>query len=107
MNLPNADRATVEPGKVRDYLLSGSHPVGRFKAKFFVALGYSAARWELLRRDLLTLAIAGEATLAQTNQFDWKLEVDGILTGPNGRSAEVRTVWKIESEQHPPRFVTA
>jgi hypothetical protein len=40
--LPNADRAIVPEAKVRDYLLSNAHPVGRFKAVFFIALGYSA-----------------------------------------------------------------
>jgi hypothetical protein len=45
MSLPNADRAIVDPAKVRDYLLS--HPVGRFKAAFFLSLGYSQDRWEV------------------------------------------------------------
>ena len=39
MRLPNSDRAVVADAKVRDYLLSQSHPVGRFKSSFFVALG--------------------------------------------------------------------
>jgi hypothetical protein len=42
MNLPNADRAVVDPAKLRDYLLAAGHPVGRFKARFFVSLGYVA-----------------------------------------------------------------
>jgi len=32
--LPNPERAFVAPNKVRDYLLSPSHPVGRFKARY-------------------------------------------------------------------------
>lgn len=43
VKLPGAERAFIDPSKVRDYLLSESHPVGRFKAAFFIALGYSAA----------------------------------------------------------------
>ena len=42
MKLPFAERAIVEPEKVREYLLSPTHPVGRFKAAFFHALGYSS-----------------------------------------------------------------
>jgi hypothetical protein len=34
MKLPNAERAEAPPEKLRDYLLSPSHPVGRFKARF-------------------------------------------------------------------------
>ena len=41
MLLPGADRAIVDAAKVRDYLLSPEHPVGRFKAVFFGALGYT------------------------------------------------------------------
>jgi hypothetical protein len=40
---PSVDRAYVDAAKIRDDLLSDTHPVGRFKAAFFVALGYSAA----------------------------------------------------------------
>ena len=38
MNLPNADRAVIDARKVRSYLLSRSHPIGRFKAAFARAL---------------------------------------------------------------------
>ncbi|GJG85381.1 hypothetical protein tb265_05620 [Gemmatimonadetes bacterium T265] len=39
MKLPNAERAVVDPAKVRDYLLSPDHPVGESKARFFATLG--------------------------------------------------------------------
>jgi hypothetical protein len=67
VHLPNADRAVVEDAKVRDYLLSATHPVGRFKAVFFVALGFSADRWELLRDTLLDLGRAGDASPAPSD----------------------------------------
>lgn len=35
MKLPNGQKAVVDERKVREYLLSASHPVGRFKARFF------------------------------------------------------------------------
>src|SRR6266513_208368 len=54
--LPYADSAVVEPSKVRDYLLSASHPIGRFKATVFFALGYTPENWQRLRDDLLALA---------------------------------------------------
>ncbi|MEX2162619.1 MAG: DUF6883 domain-containing protein [Sulfuricaulis sp.] len=107
MNLPNSDRAVIDPAKVRDYLLSETHPVGRFKAAFFVTLGYSMDRWELLRDDLLTLARAGPATPGKPSAFGRTFEVDGILIGPAGRSADVRTVWIIRATEDAPRFVTA
>ena len=107
MSLPNAEGATVDPAKIRDYLLSTAHPVGRFKAAFFVSLGYSADRWEVLRDDILTLARTGVAVPGQPSPYGRKFEVDGILIGPSGRSAAVGTVWILRMEDQFPRFVTA
>ena len=107
MVLPNAARAFVEPSKVRDYLLSLSHPVGRFKAAVFSALGYHYEHWEVLRDDLLALVQVGEAVLGQPSPFGRKFEVDGVLIGPSGRSAPFRTVWIVRAETEVPRFVTA
>jgi len=52
VQLPGVDQAVVDVAKIRDYLLSRAHPVGRFKAAFFTLLGYSAAEWEVLAGDL-------------------------------------------------------
>ena len=106
MNLVNADHAVVDPAKVRDYLLSTVHPVGRFKAALFVALGYSADRWEVLQNDILMLARTGNALHGQPSPYGRKFELDGILIGPSGRSAAVRTVWIFRPEEQFPRFVT-
>ena len=107
MNLLNADRAVVDPAKVRDYLLSTDHPVGRFKAALFVAMGYSAERWEVLRNDILAIARTGNASPGQPSPYGRKFEIDGILTRSSGRSAAVRTVWIFRPEEQFPRFVTA
>jgi len=39
MKLPNSENAVVPPEKLRDYILSPVHPVGRFKSAFFRGLG--------------------------------------------------------------------
>ncbi|MFM7513170.1 MAG: DUF4926 domain-containing protein [Cyanobium sp.] len=51
--LPHADHALVEEAKICDYLLSATHPVGRYKARVFRSLGYTAESWTRLRDDLL------------------------------------------------------
>ena len=107
MSLPNADRAIFDPAKVRDYLLSSVHPVGRFKATFFVSLGYTQDRWETLRDDFLAIARSGDAVPGRLSVFGRMFEVDGMLTGPSGRAAEIRTVWIVASDEASPRFVTA
>jgi hypothetical protein len=37
MVLPGSEHAVIDAAKLRDYLLSYEHPVGRFKAAFFAA----------------------------------------------------------------------
>lgn len=106
MSLPNADRALVDPAKIRDYLLAAAHPVGRFKARFFVSLGYAEEQWERLRDDILALGRSGDVSSETASAYGRKFEVDGILIGPSGRSATVRSVWIIRAEEDIPRLIT-
>ena len=105
--LSNASQAVVDPSKVRDYLLSSSHPVGRFKAAIFFALGYSQLDWETLSNALLVIAQTGDARSGEPSTFGQKYEVSAMLNGPNGRSRRVKTIWLVESEASARRFVTA
>lgn len=107
MTLPGAERAVVDPAKVRDYLLSSSHPVGRFKAQFFVGLGYSEKRWEALAAALGRHAVNGTVTNEERSPYGRKFEVRGKLLGPSGRSAEVVSIWILLGGADAPRFVTA
>jgi len=105
--LPAADRAYIDPAKIRDYLLSPVHPVGRFKAVVFYALGYTTDDWERLRDDLLLLARTSEAIPGQASTFGQKYEVSGRLRGPNGREARFTCVWLAPASDGAPRFITA
>lgn len=105
--LPNASQAVVDPAKIRDYLLSTGHPVGRFKSVVFLALGYTRDEWARLRDDLLAIALSGTAEPGEQTQFGRKYTVSGTLRGPNGRERAFRTVWLLENEQSAPRFLTA
>ena len=107
MKLPEAQRAVIAPTKIQDYLLSTSHPVGRFKEPFFVSLGYTVADWQRLERDLLALAAAGEAEPGRESPYGQKYEIRGTLNGPSGNSARVLTVWIVRLGSDVPQFVTA
>jgi hypothetical protein len=107
VNLPGSEKAILDPAKTRDYLLSPEHPVGRFKAVFFNALGYTREDASRLDADLLALAASEPATLGQASNHGRKFEVRGVLHGPAGRSAQVVTVWIILAGEEAPRFVTA
>src|SRR5438128_1510141 len=103
MTLPNAQDAEIDPSKLRDYLLSQVHPVGRFKAAFFTTLGYSNAQWEVLRDDLFVLALTAPTSLEKASPFGRIFQLDGILQGPSGRSAAIRTVWIVSPTDDRPR----
>jgi len=52
VKLQNFRRAIIPQEKLLDYLLSPTHPVGQFKARFFRALGYTNDNWKQLESDL-------------------------------------------------------
>lgn len=107
MALPHAEQAIVEPRKIRDYLLSSTHPLGRFKAVFFQALGYSSRDWGALVRDLRRHAVSGTVSSSQAIPHGKKYRVTGTLTGPGGKQADVVSIWIILEGEDAPRFVTA
>ena len=105
MKLPNADRVRIDERKVRGYLLSPSHPVGRFKARVFAALGFGEGTAEPFMAELRRIAAAGEVAEVEDTAFGRKYTVPGDLTGPAG-SAHVLTVWIQEPGQEDVRLVT-
>ena len=107
MQIPNADRAVVEAAKLRDYLLSQAHPVGRFKAAFFLALGYSPDRWNQLEADLRSQHLPREAATDAPTPYGQKYVIRATLVGPAGRSATVISVWVVRAGEDFARFVTA
>ena len=107
MRLPNSGRAIVEDAKVRDYLLAPDHPVGRPKARFFMALGFTRDAWPRLRDALLAVARDGEAEIGEATVFGQKSAVRGIVRGPAGRTAAVLTAWIIRRGEDAPRLVSA
>lgn len=107
MLLPDADRAEIDPRKLHGYLLSPTHQIGRFKARFFGALGYAAERWHELDADLRTQHLTQDAQPQESAGGGQIFTINAILKGPNGQSAMVRSVWFIPQAGELPRFVTA
>jgi len=107
LRLPGSESAVISPAKIHDYLLSATHPIGRFKAAFFSVLGYTTDNWERLQKDLLQLARSGEAVAGQGSPYGQKYEVRGTLVGPSGRQARVVTVWIVLNGEAHPQLVTA
>jgi len=97
----------VVPGeKLTDYLLSGTHPIGRYKSAFFLSLGYTPGEPHVLEADLKSLLLSA-AEPGDLTEFGQKLLSRGPLTGPNGQMGRVLAVWIILSGDPLIRFITA
>ncbi|MCP9934003.1 adhesin [Cyanobium sp. Candia 9D4] len=105
--LPHADNAIVDEAKICDYLLSDTHPVGRFKASVFSSLGYTVESWTRLRDDLLHHGQTGTVQRIEISAYGMKVVISATLKGPNGASRPFRTVWLILDHSRQPRLVTA
>jgi hypothetical protein len=104
--IPNAENAIVDAEKIRDYILSFSHPIGRFKAAIFNKLGYSAENWEVFERCLRELILTNEVAKFEESQYGRKFIVEGLVISPTGKNVHLVTVWIILKEEFAPRFVT-
>ncbi len=107
MRLPHSDKAIVPIEKLRDYLLSPRHPIGRFKAAFFAGLGYTDADPARLEQDLRSQHLPLETEEGATTPYGRKFLITGPITGPAGGTATVVSVLVIHNSEDVPRFVTA
>ena len=104
--LLNRNAVVIPAEKLRNYLLSPTHPIGRYKATFFRMLGYDPSNWQVLDADLRSL-LSLDAEQLDVTEYGRKYAVTGSITGPNGRLAEIVSVWIILAGEEMPRFVTA
>ncbi|WP_118988299.1 DUF6883 domain-containing protein [Photorhabdus sp. CRCIA-P01] len=105
--LVNANNAVIDSNKVTSYALNTEHPVGGNKAKVFEsALGYNQSN----ATDLISKIQAGTKTntaiLGNVDKFGQRITIDMPITGPNGKTAIVRTGWIYDPESSTPRLTT-
>lgn len=107
MKLPNANLASVERGKITEYLLDRGHPDNGGKADFFTGLGFSSAEWEIMAEALRQLAMGFPMVQSMESAHGKKYIVDGQVETPSGKTRGVRTVWIIDRGKITARLVTA
>lgn len=106
MQIPNAEKAFVDIGKLRDYALSPTHQVGKHKARLFVSiLGMSGDDAEKLRSILLQIVRTHDAELGQKDGHGQRYHIDFPLTW-HAKQAIVRSVWVILTNEDFPKLVT-
>ena len=107
MKLPNRENAYVTFEKIRYYLISETHPIGKWKAKIFHSYGFNDTNIEFLIKGLLTIVNTEEIEDIVKSVYGTKYVLDGSLQTPEGKFLKVRTIWIIERGKTQPRFVTA
>ena len=107
MLVPNPDQAVIKPAKIRDYLLSSRHPLGRFKAAFFQSLGYESDHWQQFAADLRKQHLGVEAELLPASPYGQKYLIRASLKGPSGQQAQVISIWIVLATEDFPRLITA
>lgn len=79
MKLPNGESAEIGSSKLLDYLLSTTHPVGKWKAKVFHKYGYHGANLRLLKDGLLAIAKFQDVQESIQMPHGMKYIIDGSL----------------------------
>jgi hypothetical protein len=102
----STDDAIIAPEKLRDYIPSPTHSDGCAKAAYLGMLGYVQNDWKQLETDLRQQVLSCEARPGRPSPYGEKCEMVAPLTGPNGKTAWVRTIWNIVHGEAEPRFVT-
>lgn len=106
MRLPYRKNAYIPKVKLSAYLLSQTHAVGRFKSKYFHALGYDVLNVDILEEALRIVAQSQDVKEVLPTAYGVKYIIDGKIKTPNGKVVKLRTVWIIEEGQKRPRFIT-
>ncbi len=103
--MPRGKDAIVETRKIREYILSSDHPIGKHKARVFrAALGLKDSDADFLMSALRDAAIKIDATFGDLDEFGRRYVIDFELTTLYG-TAVIRSAWIIQGEDAP-RFVT-
>lgn len=100
--LPNFERAVIPEAKVR-YALRD-----RDKRRAFEVLGYSEERgnWRALREAIAENLPHYPAPVSHEDRWGFTQNVDMLVTGPEGKTAPVRTKWILRRGEDFPRLVT-
>jgi hypothetical protein len=107
MYLPNKEKANVAIDKISNYLLSTSHPVGKYKAAFFESIGFEINQPEILQEALRRIPEKYVVKETASTQFGKKFIIDGNIVAPNHRSYLLRTVWIVKNNADTAYLVTA
>ncbi|MCG8450897.1 MAG: hypothetical protein MI725_15125 [Pirellulales bacterium] len=106
MKLPNVENAVIEQDKLVRYLLDTQHRRGGSKAKLLDSLGYNAANWQLLAKDLRQHHLVADVIGQRDTIWGKRYDIVAPLTGPSGDTVLFHSVWQIDLGTDCPRLIT-
>lgn len=102
MKLP--DDSSIDHRKVTHYLLV---PLAQGdKSRFLALAGYDLAQSDRLLADLRDQIVSGDAQKLRSTEHGQYYQIRSALTGPNGRTLRIRTIWMKEHLSQRTKFVT-
>jgi hypothetical protein len=102
MKLPQD--AIIAEAKITRYLLQWKPEDD--KSKFLSQAGYEMIIAKQLERDIREQILPLDAVYTESNRFGDKYEIRGTLTGINGVTLEVITIWMTEFDSGQTKFIT-
>lgn len=105
--LPNSDKAVIESGKLKDYLLSLSHPIGMGKAKFFMQFGFTPENLHDLEEALRDHGLTRTVLKQEPSKYGVKYTLQCSIRTPDERNPCILSVWIVEFGKKAPRLITA
>lgn len=106
--LPNFKQAVISDDKIFKYVLNKEHPIGGNKAIVFEsALGYNQSNGEALINNIKNNLHNNNSIPKGNKGHGETYEVNMMITGPNGKTANVVTGWIVDNEKNFPRLTSA
>jgi hypothetical protein len=102
MKLPQD--AVIPRKKISNYLLEWRPE--NDKSQFLARAGYTVGQAEQLAIDIRQQLLALDAEFAETTEYGDLYRIAGTLTGPNGQTLRVVSIWMIESGTNITKFIT-
>lgn len=102
MKLPS--NTIIARRKVTEYLLRNREEDD--KSGFLALAGYTLENADHLVKDLRAQLLPLDAELFDETEYGLKYQIRGTLTGPNGRTLRVLSIWMKEDATGDTKFVT-
>lgn len=99
--LPNVDKARFEPEKLAGYSMNPEHPTGRHKARLWQStIGATAKDAPMIEKQVMAWLEHLEAVPnPRRDAYGVRFDVLVPVTGPNGKTVDVRTCWIYDRSQ--------